>query len=273
MNHSNMEKLKFLWFTDTHLNRVSPIKKLLFIKHIIKENPQGIFLTGDISCGAFLYYDLYLLATFIKCPIYFVLGNHDYWYSNFKSIEKDVTKLCKKFKNLIWLSKSDPILLNKDVAIIGDEGWYDGYNGNNQLLKFTFDQYLIKDFQSLSFDERLVSWRNLAKESNIRLEEKLQKAIDLNCKTIYLLTHCPPWKEATRDEGTILEKFWLPYNTNIQLGIMIEKIMKKKLTFKTIILCGHIHQDVTIHVSSNIECKVNTNKFFGWFRNEEIIYI
>ena len=73
-----MQKFKYLWFTDLHLNRVSPIKKILFINHIIKENPKAIFLTGDISNGMILYYDLYLLARFIKCPIYFILGNHDY---------------------------------------------------------------------------------------------------------------------------------------------------------------------------------------------------
>lgn len=43
---------KYLWFTDTHLDKVTPWKLFRFIRHLIKENPKGIFLTGDISNGA-----------------------------------------------------------------------------------------------------------------------------------------------------------------------------------------------------------------------------
>jgi predicted phosphohydrolase len=172
-------KNKYLWFTDTHLNRVNPLKKLLFIRHIIKEDPKAIFLTGDISTGMFLYYDLYLLATFIKCPIYFVLGNHDYWTSSIEKIHDQIRSLCKKFPQLIWLSESDVISLNDNVAVIGDEGWFDGWNGDSNYLKLTIDQYFIENFRKLpSIKERLDCWREMAQASNRRLEIKLRQAME-----------------------------------------------------------------------------------------------
>jgi predicted phosphohydrolase len=267
-------KDKYLWFTDTHLNRVNPLKKLLFIHHIIKEDPKAVFFTGDISSGLTLYYDLYLLATFIRCPIYFVLGNHDYWYSDFKTIENKIKSLQEIFPNLIWLTKSDIIHLNNDVALIGDEGWYDGYNGDNNYLKFTLDQIAVKEFRELkTIEERLAHWRMLSAQSNARIEQKLTKALDQGYKTVYILTHFPPWKEATRDRGTILEQFWLPYNTNMKLGESIERIMRSRPRQKAFVLSGHTHCDSFIHVSPNIECKVNQNKHFGWMRNEELMFI
>ena len=222
----------------------------------------------------FLYYDLYLLATCVRCPIYFVLGNHDYWTSSIDKIHDKIRKLCKQFPHLIWLSQSDVIPLNNEVAIIGDEGWFDGRNGNTDYLKLTVDQYMIEDFRKYkTIDEKLECWRNMALKSSFNIEAKLHKALELGYKTVYILTHFPPWIEATRDRGTILEKFWLPYNTNIKLGQTIENIMCKRLQSKVIVLCGHTHCDSTIHVSANVECKVNTNKHFGWLRNEELMFI
>jgi len=267
-------KSKYLWFTDLHLNRVSPIKKVLFINHIIKEKPKAIFLTGDISNGMILYYDLYLLARFIKCPIYFILGNHDYWNSSIEKTHNKVKLLCDKFPNLIWLSEQDFIELNEDVAVIGDEGWFDGRNGNTDYLKLTVDQYFIEDFRHYkSMDEKLEHWRKMSFESSLKIKDKLQKALNKGYKTVYILTHFPPWVEATRARGTFLEKFWLPYNTNVKMGQTIEQVMKNRLKSKVIVLCGHIHADTIIHVSSNIECKVNKDKIFGWLRNEELLFI
>lgn len=251
-----MQKFKYLWFTDLHLNRVSPIKKILFINHIIKENPKAIFLTGDISNGMILYYDLYLLARFIKCPIYFILGNHDYWNSSIEKTHNKVKSLCDKFPHLIWMSQTDFIELNDDVAIIGDEGWFDGRNGNTDYLKFTIDQYLIQDFKKhKSMDEKLEHWRKMSLESSLKIESKLQKALNKGYKTVYILTHFPAFIEATRHAGSIFEKFWLPYNINMFLGKVLTDLILDH-NHKIVLLTGHTHEPKTIKINKNIICYV-----------------
>ena len=62
-------KEKYLWFTDTHLDKVPPWALTQFIFHIRKENPTGIFLTGDISNGALTIKHLKMMAIFIKIDI------------------------------------------------------------------------------------------------------------------------------------------------------------------------------------------------------------
>lgn len=267
-------KDKYLWYTDTHLDKVAPWTLLHFIYHIINQKPQGVFLTGDISTGPALQLHLSMMAEMIKCPIYFVLGNHDYHFTSFEKQHQTLRDLCKRYPNLVWLTDSDVIDLNHEVGLIGAEGWYDARFGDPSYLKYTIDWFLVKEFRQLpNMKARVEAFRELAKKSCDLLEEKLEKALEQDFKTVYLLTHFPPWKEATRDEGTVLEKFWLPYNVNYGVGQMIERVMKDRKKRNVTVLAGHTHTDAWIHVARNIECKVNKAKYHGYVRNEEHIFI
>lgn len=267
-------KDKYLWFTDTHLDKVQPWKLIKFLLHILKENPKGIFLTGDISNGWLTPWHLKMIGTFVKCPVYFILGNHDYHLSSLEKTHQKVREICKQYPNLIWVTEAGIIHLTDEVCLIGSEGWYDASNGKPSYLQFTIDWFLTEDFRKLpDMNARIEAWRTLADKSAHDLVDKLEKAIEQGYKNIYLLTHFPPWKEATRDVGTILEQFWLPYNVNIRLGKALEAAMadhkKKHLT----VLAGHTHTDCWIHVSRNIECKVSKAKYYGEIRNDEHIFI
>lgn len=264
---------KYVWYTDTHLNWALPWNKIRFVNRIKEENPAGVFLTGDISHGISIKWDLEYLAKHLDIPIYFVLGNHDYHYRKMESVHNDVTKLVYKYSNLFWLTKAPVISLNHKTALIGVEGWYDARVGDPKYLKYTLDSWVMPDFRKLpNAEARLEKFRELAYNSTIFIKNQLELALQ-NHKTVYLLTHYPPWKQATRDEGTFMEKFWLPYNTNIIMGNIIEEVMSNYKKKKVIVLAGHTHTDSWIHISKKIECKVNKAKYTGLPRNEECIFI
>ena len=266
------EKSKYLWYTDLHMDKVFPWTLLNFMRHIKKENPKGVFLTGDISNGKLLITHLKLLAQHIKCPIYFVLGNHDYHGTSIERQHNNVVELCKQFQNLIWLTNSDLIHLNNEVALIGTEGWYDAQLGNPKWLKYTLDWLLTEEFRKLpSMKGRVELFQELANKSCSFISNALNKALESDAKTIYILTHFPPWKEATRDEGTFLEKYYLPYNVNLRLGSAIEKIMETHKKRNVIVLCGHTHTPEYIRVSRNINCQVGQAKL--WSINSQKIYV
>lgn len=261
---------KHLWYTDTHFK---PWTRHKVISCILKEKPKAIFLTGDISYGPTLIWDLEVLAKKTKVPIYFVLGNHDYHFSNIASVHSKIRKLCSKYSNLIWMTESGVVSLNKDTALIGGEGWYDIRIGNPKFIKFTFDWFMTSDFKKLpTMEDRFTAFRKLADESAAKLPILLETALQTN-KTVYLLTHFPPWEAAHRAEGTWMEEFWLPYNVNLALGKALEEVMARHLDKKLIVLAGHTHTDCWIHVSDNLECRVNKAKYTGVPRNEERIYI
>lgn len=267
-------KDKYLWFTDMHLDKVLPWTLFRFILHVIHENPKGIFLTGDISNGRLIHWHLKILAKFIKCPIYFVLGNHDYHFSSIEKVHAKVRQACKQYPNLIWMTDAGIIRLSDDVALIGTEGWYDADNGKPKYLKFTFDWFMTEDFSKLpDMPARMVAWQKLAEQSAVHLSGKLNQALQGSCSNIIVLTHFPPWKEATHDMGSFWEPFWLPYNVNLCMGKAIVATMGDYENKSVTVLAGHTHSDSWIHVSRNVECKVIADKYYGFLRNEEVIYI
>jgi predicted phosphohydrolase len=267
-------KNKFLWYTDTHMDKITPWTRYSFLKHIGKEEPTGIILTGDISNGRNTVSDLSDIAEASPCNIYFVLGNHDYHWSSIEKTHDQIRNLCVKRPNLIWMTEAGVVHINDEVAFIGAEGWYDAEKGKAEFLKWTFDWFLVEDFRKLmTMEERIAAWRALADQSAHQLADVLEKAIEQKYKNIYLFTHFPPWKEATRDVGTIMEKFWLPYNTNLRLGRALETVMETHKKKHLTVLAGHTHTECWIHVSRNIECRVNKAKYYESVRNEEHLFI
>lgn len=245
---------KYLWFTDLHLK---PWTRIRLLNTILDEKPKGVFITGDISASnpTFLS-DIEFLGKYSGRPIYFVYGNHDVWFSSFAKIKENIIKLSSKYKNLIWMSNEEFVSINDEVALIGEEGWYSGNIGNKNYIKYTLDWLFVKELRQLkTWEERFEYFIYLSKESSKIISRKLEVALE-NHKTIYLLTHFPPWVEAGRYSGGFTEEFWKPYNTNYFLGEELEKVMISYKKRKLIVLTGHSHSPMQIHASRNIECIV-----------------
>src|SRR5579885_532708 len=146
----------YCWLTDTHLNNLPIWKKYKFFTNLKKENPKGIFLTGDISEWPWLSFDLKWFAK-LGVPIYYVAGNHERLYSGFEKTAIKIRKICTKYPNFIWLDEQEePIKLDDEIAIIGADGWFDAAQGNPKWLNLKYDWWLIKEFRQLkSFEKKL----------------------------------------------------------------------------------------------------------------------
>jgi 3',5'-cyclic-AMP phosphodiesterase len=267
-----MNRKRYIHITDPHL---LPWKRFKLLNIIMDQKPHGIFLTGDISlCSQTMLGDLEFLGKRIGAPLYFVYGNHDLFLSNIEKTNNGIRKLCAKYKNLIWMTESDVISLSDEVGLIGEEGFYDAFLGDPKWLRYTFDWFMIEDFRKLSsMKKRIEAFQELAKNSAKNLSNKLEMALE-NHKTVYLLTHYPPWKEANRCGSLISEEFWKPYNTNLQLGNALEKVMENHKKRKLIVLSGHVHPPsiTLIHVNRNIECWVGMGSYYK-ISNDQTIYI
>lgn len=261
---------KYLWLTDCHLWSWNRYKLL---RTILDQKPKGVFITGDISnCSQTLIWDLDFLGERVGRPIYFIPANHDYYLSSFKETNDKIHQLSLKHKNLIWMEEIDLAPLNDEACVIGSTGWYDARVGNPEYLKYTFDWFMIKEFRELpSMQERIQAFRERADYSAKILSEKLEKALDIY-KTVYLLTHFPPYREANRANGWISDKFFEPYNINYILGQELDKIMIKHKKRRLVVLCGHSHLSCSIFPARNIECRVGKGSYHK-LSEEEILYI
>jgi len=243
------------------------------IRHLQASEPAGVFLTGDVSNGSHVEPNVSKLARNLKCPIYFVLGNHDYHFRTIDSVHDDMRRLMRSHSNLNWMTEKGVVSLNEEVAIIGTEGWYDARRGDHTWLKWTFDRMFTYDFRDLScHKDRVVLYRKMANESAEHVAVNLEKAFETHT-TVYVLTHFPPWFEATYDKSSWFVKYHLPYNTNTAMGIAIENVMKKNPDKNVIVLAGHTHANCWVRVSENIECRVNSAEYYGGPNSEEHIVI
>lgn len=263
---------KIIWFTDSHL---LPFQRYKFLNHILDAAPHGVFLTGDVSHSGFSFLtDLEFLGKRLKCPLYFVEGNHDAWLSSFQEVRAGIRKLCSRYPNLIWMTEAGVVPLTDEVAVIGASGFYTAEFGNPNFIKCTFDWFMIKELRELpSWEARYAKFRQLAAEDTAIIVKNLEKALEVYNR-VYILSHYPGWKEADRHDSFLSEEFWKPYNTNGILGAELERVMKghkiKGSKKHITVLSGHTHRQTALHISNSIECRVGRAGYFGPTDNETL---
>lgn len=253
---------KFLWLTDIHLNFLSPHDVMNFASKLRSYNADGILISGDISTGPRLIDDLSVLASNVRCPIYFVLGNHDFYRTSFTEAEHAVKNLCSNESSITYLSSVEYITLSQDVALVGQDGWYDTrWCEPLSSLVFLYDFFLIKDFRALfSHKERIALAREKAYEEAQRTSSKLRQALKLH-KTVYFITHFPPWPQATPYEGNLIKRFWVPYSTSKVMAETLKNVMIDFPDRKLIVLSGHTHESKEYQPTENIIVKVGHSRF------------
>ena len=257
-----MNPKRYIWLTDTHFNFLEDAALVEFFLSLEEKRADGIFLTGDVSTGPHLVKHLTFLEKIVKKPIYFVLGNHDYYRVTFSEIENSMVELMQSNSRLHYLSLSNPISLSSEVALVGHDGWYDA-QWRDPLTPFIFiwDWYFIKDFRMLfGTEERMSFMRSLAKKASSFIVKNLKQAFETH-STVYMLTHFPPWPEESDRYFGLVEKFWMPYNSSKMMADSLTSLMASYPDKKLVILAGHTHIKKQMKISDNIEIRVGDAEF------------
>lgn len=243
----------YLFLTDPHIDYILSFKFKSILEKIKKFPIKAIFAAGDFANGNSGLKYLEILQKTTNFPIYYVLGNHDFWGSTFEKTEK--LHSSNKNSNLNYLTSLEkPIRLNDNTCLIGENGWYDGGWGvNHYLLISSLDFLLIKNLSIFSSrEEKLRAVENLARLSIERLSNKLHLALE-EYDTVYLLTHVPPWPDETSVDW--IDELWKPYNSCKLMAEFLQKVMANYPNKKLKIWAGHTHMDHYL-VKGNIEMRV-----------------
>ncbi len=95
---------RVLWLTDIHLNFLKPVPLEKFYQQIKDAQPDCVLISGDIGEAPRLKYDLQQLESRLPYPIYFVLGNHDYYGASFEDVESLLREITDCSPRLHWLT-------------------------------------------------------------------------------------------------------------------------------------------------------------------------
>ena len=241
--------MRLAWATDLHLNFARPPAQEAFFQALLHRQADSLVLTGDIAEAP--DFDLYLarLAQRFAKPIYFVLGNHDFYRSSVVEVRQRAVALAPP---LHWLSRAAVIALSESTGLVGHDGWADTqfgryYESHVQLNDFAY----IDELKRLSRAERRHRMMALAAEAAAHFAEVLPEALDRFAHVV-VATHVPPFREATWHEGRISDDDWIPFFASKIAGEAISDVARRYPHRRITVLCGHTHGAGIAQIAPNL---------------------
>lgn len=264
---TNLKNFKLLWITDPHLNFVHEEAIKSFCRKIKEKEPNAVVITGDIAEAPSIvsYLGFMDLNLENKCPIFFVLGNHDYYHGTIEGVREVMERLFTYDEaskmilepRLGWLSSSGVVPLTEKTALIGHDGWYDGQYADWYKSKVYLNDYLLigelADRACPVRELRFAKINELAKEAAEIVRNNLSEAFK-TFEHVYVATHVSPFRENSTYEGKISDDDWMPHFSSKHMGDMLLEMADNYQHKQITVLCGHSHGGADNQITHNIRC-------------------
>lgn len=146
---------RLAWLTDIHLNFLQDSKVEHFCRSVADLSPDSVLIGGDISDASGIKGHLEIMERCLGCPIYFVLGNHDFYGGSIEDVRSAVQTQAEGSHWLNWLPTSGVVELTESTGLIGHGGWADGRLGQSERSNVLLNDYFyINEFKNLSHRDR-----------------------------------------------------------------------------------------------------------------------
>ena len=244
--------MKAVWITDIHLNFVEGDGIPRFLSLIVRKNPDIVLFTGDIGEADSVSGYLTRLEQASEGPIYFVLGNHDFYGSSVASVRAKISSLVHASAHLHWMNEEGVVPLTSRTALIGHDSWPDGRLGDYAHTDVELnDFYLIEEVTSVDRSERLSAMQALADEAADHLGKTLSAALE-DHPNVIAITHVPPFQEASWHDGQPSNDDFLPFFSCLAVGESFVEVMQQHPSECLTVLCGHTHGEGTCQILPNL---------------------
>jgi hypothetical protein len=230
---------RLAWLTDIHLNFLRQAGLKAFFTSL--PEADAFVITGDI--GEAHDVAAHLRAFAELGPVYFVLGNHDFYRGSIAGVRAEVRELCRDVPNLRWMPDAGVVAITESTCLVGHDGWGDGrlgdYQGSDVMLN---DFALIGEFGGFYEDpaERLAKLHAFGDEAAAHVRAVLPDALG-RFRHVVVLTHVPPFRESCWHEGALSDGNWLPFLTCKAVGDALRDAMAAAPDRQMTVLCGHTH--------------------------------
>ncbi len=244
--------MRVIWLTDLHLNFLAAEKRVDFLRHVQDAHPDAVLISGDIGEARDVLHFLGQIDAAWPCPVYFVLGNHDFYFGSIAEVRQRVADLCEDHPRLKYLTQCGVEPLTQSVGLIGHDGWADARLGDYERSLVMLNDYaLIAELAGYSKQERRSVLQAMGQEAAGQVREKLCAAVERYSR-IFLVTHVPPFREACWHEGRTSDDEWLPHFSCHAVGEAILEVMSGQPDCRLTVLCGHTHGAGETYPLSNV---------------------
>jgi Icc-related predicted phosphoesterase len=246
---------RLAWVTDIHLNFLRPRAITAFFDMIAARQPDAVLVGGDIGEADSVAELLSEFEASLRRPIYFVLGNHDFYHGSISQVRRDVAALTQTARWLQWLPTAGVVQLTHETGLVGHDGWADGRLGDYARSGMELNDYvLIAELAGLDRAKRLAAMSALGDQAAAHLRACVPRALE-RYRHLVVLTHVPPFREACWHEGRISDDNALPHFACKAMGDVILEIMRAHPTHTMTVLCGHTHSAGVAQILPNLLVK------------------
>lgn len=234
-------KMKAIWLNDIHLEFLGNPEIESFVRSLADYKADGVLIAGDIAQAHTVSTYLSRLQHALAVPIYFVLGNHDFYHGSIAGVRSAITDLVHQSSNLHWLSESGAVLLTTTMCLVGHDGWGDGRLGDFEHSHVQLNDFrLIAELAGLCRAGLLQRLTQLGDEAAEHFKSVLPDALQ-SAEHVVVLTHVPPFKEASWFDGRYCDPDWLPFFSCKAVGDVLAEAMRNHPDKRMTVLCGHTH--------------------------------
>lgn len=244
--------LNLVWATDVHFDFVDADAVRALCERIRAARPSAVLLGGDIAVAKSVDRWVRFVAEETGRPVYFVLGNHDYYGGTVADVRQAAAA---DLGGARWLPKAGVVRLTERTALVGHGGWGDARLGTfvKSGVQLT-DYYRIADLREAytdkeSLQEVLQAFGTDAAET---LRPLLTEALEA-APEVVVLTHVPPFREACWYEGKTANDDWAPGFTCKAVGDVLLELAAAHPERKLTVLCGHTHSPGEVEMLPNLE--------------------
>lgn len=254
--------MRAVWLTDIHLNFLEGKEDTQrFIESVVKTDADMILLGGDIGEAASLLDYLDAVSNMLSCPVYFVLGNHDFYGDGISAVRQRVEAYCQDSERMVYLNTRDPIRIGEQTALLGHDGWPDGRLGDYANTEVMLNDFLlIKDFEGLGKIDRLSAMQTLADQAASHFKTALAECL-VDHAEIIALTHVPPFREASWFNGKPSSDDYLPFFACYAVGKVMRDMMEAHPDCRLTVLCGHTHGSGTCDILPNLHVRTGGARY------------
>lgn len=263
--------MRIAWLTDIHLNFVDDRCITHLIRDIEARSADAVVISGDIGEADSVADFLRRLSDALPGPLYFVLGNHDFYRGSIAEVRAEISRLGRQQSGLVYLSDSGVHRLTNTCCILGHDGWPDGRLGNYEESQVLLSDFLlIRDFRrpegsghrldAATKTHWLTIMQRLSDQAARHIDEYLPKALADYPET-WVITHVPPFAEACWYHGRISNDDFLPFFSSQAMGDVLLRHADQFPTRHVTVLCGHTHGGGEVQVRPNLKVVTGSSEY------------
>jgi hypothetical protein len=249
--------MRAAWATDVHLEFI-PFPRPFYLD-LRETGAEAILLTGDIATAPTVEGMLRDMADVVDVPIWFVLGNHDFYLGSIEDVRAWARRETESASPLGWLPAAGVVSLTERTALVGVDGFGDGRLGDPLTSRVLLSDWeVIRELTppgGLTSKSRtewvLPRLRERGDREAAALEGPLLDALGGH-EEVYVLTHVPPFAEATWHQGSQSDPDWLPWFSCEAVGKTLLAAAEEHPDRRITVLCGHTHGNGEARIRENL---------------------